>query len=107
MNIIKHVKLKNISVLKIAPAKKHLIGKLVLECEDEILNTTENLFNDRNVACAKSNCLIHTFLLVIICLLLLVVTCVSFHFYYTKYQPKQKHLLPFNNIVFKLEEIRY
>ena len=27
--------------------KKCLIDKLVLECEDEILNTTENLLNDR------------------------------------------------------------
>ena len=41
--------------------EKRLIGKLVLECEDEILNTTETLLNDKKVACARNNCLIHTF----------------------------------------------
>ena len=27
--------------------EKHLVGKLVLRCEDEILNTTEILLNDK------------------------------------------------------------
>ena len=39
---------------------KLLIGKLVLECEDEILNTTETLFNDKNVTCAKCDCFVYT-----------------------------------------------
>ena len=51
LNIIKHVKLTNIWILKI-------IGKLALEYENEILNTTGNLLNDKKVACAKRNCLI-------------------------------------------------
>ena len=73
--------------------KKCLLGKLVLECEDEILNTTGTLLNDENEAYANTNYLIHTISLVIICLLILVVICVSY-FYYTKNPPKQKHLLP-------------
>ena len=80
-----------------------LIGKLILECEDEILNTTEILLNDEKVACSKINCLIHTISFVIICLLLLVVIFVSCYFYYTKYRSKQ----PFHGIDVKLGEIRY
>ena len=33
--------------IKNCSCKKRLIGKLLLECEDEILNTTENLLNDK------------------------------------------------------------
>ena len=41
--ILLHVIVKNDEylVLKIAHVKKGLIGELVLECEDEILNATE------------------------------------------------------------------
>ena len=46
--------------------EKRLISKLILECKDEILNTTETLLNDKKVACAKSTCLIHTISLEII-----------------------------------------
>ena len=35
---------------------KRLIGKLGLQCEDEILNKAETLLNDEKVACVKSNC---------------------------------------------------
>ena len=80
--------------------KKRLIGKLVIECEDEILNTTEA--TDKKVTFEKSNCFMHTFLLETICLLLLVVICVSCYFYYTKYRSKQKHLLPFHDTSIKL-----
>ena len=38
----------------------------MLECEDEVLNTTETLLNDKIVAYAKINCFIHTILLIII-----------------------------------------
>ena len=86
--------------------EKGLIGKLGLEYEDEILDTTETLLNDKKVA-FSSNCLIHVISLVIICLLLLVVICVSCYFYYTKNLPRQKHLLPFNDTTNKLGEIRY
>ena len=40
-------------------------------------------------------------------MLLLFVICVSCYFYYTKYRPKQKHLLPFNDTSIKLGDIRY
>ena len=41
-------------MLKIAFVKNFSVGKLVLECGDKILNTTEILINDRKVAFAKS-----------------------------------------------------
>ena len=62
--------------IKNCSCEKRLTGKLVLECEDEILNTTEILLNDKKVACAKSNCFIHTISLVIICLLLFIFICI-------------------------------
>ena len=77
--------------------EKCLIGKLVLEYEDEILNTT--LLNNKKVAYAKRNCLIHTISSIIICLLSLFVTCVICYFYYKKCRSKQIHLLQFHNIV--------
>ena len=64
--------------------EKHLIDKLVLECEDDLLKTAEILLNDKKVACAKSNCLFHIISLLITCLLLLVVICISYYFYYTR-----------------------
>ena len=33
--------------------KKRLIGKLVLACENEILNTTKTPLDDKNVTCEK------------------------------------------------------
>ena len=63
--------------------KKHLIDKLVLECEDEILDTTETSLDDKKETC-ENNCLIHTISSVIICLLLIVVICVSCYFYYAR-----------------------
>ena len=33
--------------------KKRLISKLVLECEDEILNTSETLLTHKKAACAE------------------------------------------------------
>ena len=65
-----------------------LFGKLLLECEDEILNATETLLNHKKLACEKSNCLFHTVSLMIICLLLLALIFVSCYFYYTKYRAK-------------------
>ena len=65
-----------------------LICKLLLEFEDEILNATETLLNDKKVSCTKIDCLIHTILLVITCLLLSVIICVSCYVCYKIYQPK-------------------
>ena len=43
--------------------KKRLFGKLVLEYEDEILNTTETSPDDKKKKHEKSNFLIHNILL--------------------------------------------
>ena len=83
--------------------EKCLVSKLALECEDEILNRTETLLNDKKVTYAKSNCLIRTTSLVIICLCLLVVICVSCYFYQRKYRSKK----PFHDINIKLGKIRF
>ena len=83
--------------------KKRLIGKLVLESEDEITNTTGTLLNYKKIACAKRICLIHTVSLVMILLLLLAVICVSCYFCCTKYESKQ----PFCDINIKSGEIRH
>ena len=77
--------------------KKRLVDKLVLACEDEILNTTENLLNEKKVTSEKNICFIQTTSLIIICLLLLVVISISCYSYYANYRSKQKHLLPFPN----------
>ena len=43
--------------------RKTLIDKLVLECKDEILNTTDTIsIADKKITC-KNNCLIYTILL--------------------------------------------
>ena len=51
--------------------KKCLFAKLILTCEDEILNIMETSFVDKRVTCEKDNCLIYTVSWIIICLLLL------------------------------------
>ena len=54
--------------------KKRLFGKLVLACEDEILNTTETSLNDKKVTCVKNNYLFYMISWVIICLLFVVIS---------------------------------
>ena len=73
----------NIWIMKTVFPKKRLICKLLLECEDEVLSTTETL--PKKVACEKSNCPSCTIL------------CFSCYFYCTKYLPKKKHLLQFQD----------
>ena len=65
-----------------------LICKLLLGFEDEVLNATETLLYDKKVSCTKIDCLIHTILLVITCLLLSVIICVICYVCYKIYQPK-------------------
>ena len=65
--------------IKICLWKKRQFDKLILTCEDEMLNKTAILTFE------KSNCLIHIISLVIICLSLLFVISISCYFYYTKY----------------------
>ena len=69
--------------------EKRLIDNLVLECEDEILNST----NDKKVRCRKNNCLIHTVSLVVICTLLLVVVFIGCYYYYIRDWIKKKHVV--------------
>ena len=76
--IDKHLDIKNCS------CEKRLIGKLVLACEDEILNTTEDSLDNKKVTCEKNNCIIHKISLVIIYFLLLVVISVSYYYYFTR-----------------------
>ena len=63
--------------------KKCLIDKIVLECQDEILNTTETSLDDKKVICKKKkkkNWLIHIILLAVTCLLLLIAVFISCYF---------------------------
>ena len=53
--------------------KKRLIGKLVLECEDEVLNKTEISPDNQKVIYQKNYFLIHTISLAVIYLLLIAV----------------------------------
>ena len=69
--------------------RKRQFGKLVIACEDEILNTTETLLDDKKYTCEKRNCLIHIISLVITCTLLLTVISTGCYYYYTRYCKKQ------------------
>ena len=75
--------------------EKRLIGKLVLESEDEILNTTETSLDDKKETCEKSNRLIDTVSLIVICMLLLAVVSIACYYYYTRYWKKQYNLLSY------------
>ena len=67
LSVIKHVKLVRISILKTAHAKKHLFGKLLLVCQNEILNTTKSLTIDKKVRkIAYSNYSIDVYMFIII-----------------------------------------
>ena len=68
--IFRYLDIKNCSY------KKHLLDKLVLLCENEILNTTEASVDDKKVT------------YIIICFLLLVVVFISCNIYHTKHWTK-------------------
>ena len=69
-------------------------GNLVLACENETLNTTETLLDDENTTHQKTNSLLQSISLAIICLLLLVVISVSYY-YYTRDRIKKEHSLSY------------
>ena len=73
------------------------------ECEDEILNATGKLIIVEKKACPKKNYFINVTSLPIIYLLLFAVICAGCYFYYTKYQAKQKHVIPFQDVKINLE----
>ena len=78
--------------IKNSSCRKRLIGKLILECDDKILNATEDSLDDKKEIYEKNNCLIHTISLIIICTLLFVVS-IDCHYYYTRLEKKQKNFL--------------
>ena len=62
--------------------EKPLIGRVVLAAYgNKILNTAKSSLDDKKVTCDINNCLIHTILLVIICLLIPVIVFISCFFY--------------------------
>ena len=63
--------------IKNCSCEEYLFDKLVLTCEDDILNTTDTSLNGKKVTGEKRNCLILTIYLVIICLLLLIVATIG------------------------------
>ena len=75
--------------------EKRLICKLILECKDELLSTTESSLDDKKVICKKINCLIHTASLVITCLLLLAVVSIGCYFYYTRNWIKKRTVISY------------
>ena len=75
--------------------EKHLIGKSVLKCYCEILNTTEAFIDYKKVTSEKRNCLIHTISLVIICLSLLIDISVRFCNYYTRDWIKKEYVVSY------------
>ena len=70
--------------IKNRSCEKPLFGKLVIACEDEILNATKTSLVNKKGTSEKNNCLIYTISLIIVCLLLLVVIFVSCYYYYTR-----------------------
>ena len=76
-NIDEYLDIKN------ALCEKSLIGKLVLECEDEILNANETSLDYQKIT-SKKNYLIHAISLAIICLLLFAVVSIGCYYYYTR-----------------------
>ena len=76
--------------IKNCSCEEQLIPKLVLEPEDEILNTTQSLLDNKKVARQKSNCFINAVSLIVICTLLLAVASISCYCYYTRFRKKQK-----------------
>ena len=68
---------------KLVNIKKRLFGKLVLACEDEILNTTETLIFNLRVTYGENNCLARTTSSFELCASLLVMIFIICYYYYT------------------------
>ena len=69
---------------------KLLIGKRLIEYEDETLNTTETLLDKKKETCELSYLHIS---LIIICTLLLIIISIGCYYHYTRYLPKQNNIL--------------
>ena len=77
--------------------RKRLFDKLVLKCEDEILDTTDTISITYVKETCKNNCLIYIILLKIMCLILLAIVSISCYYYYTRYWTKREYSM--SNIV--------
>ena len=77
--------------------------KLVIECEDEILNTTETSLNDKKSLCKKSNYLIYTISLAIICFFIISFLLCWLLFLLYKISTKTKIFLAFQDTSIKLD----
>ena len=91
-SVIRHLKLMNIKNIENCSCEKRLIGKLVLGCEDKILNTTKTSPYNKRVICEKRNCFNHTILLAITRLLFLAVASIGCYYYYTRDWMKKEYL---------------
>ena len=56
VNVIKHEKTCKYLEIKNCSCEKRLIGKLILECEDEILNATETSLDEKKETRKKKQC---------------------------------------------------
>ena len=75
--------------------RKTLPDKLVLEWKDQILNTTDTISIADQKVTFKNNCLIHTILLSIMCLILLAIVSIGCYYYYTRYWLKKEYSMPY------------
>ena len=73
-------KIEKYLATKDCSCEERLIRELVLECEGEILNAAETIKMEH---AKRNNCLVHTILLVITCLLLVVGVSISGYYHYT------------------------
>ena len=69
--------------------RKRLIGRLVLECEDGILNTTKGSFDDKKVTSKINNCFVHAISLVTDCILSLFSISISCCYFYARHWTKK------------------
>ena len=63
---IKAYKIDEYLDIKNCSHKKRLIVQLLLEWDNEILNTTKTSLDDKNESCERNNCLIHKISLVLL-----------------------------------------
>ena len=63
---IKAYKIDEYLNIKNCSHKKRLIVQLLLEWDNEILNTTKTSLDDKNESCERNNCLIHKISLVLL-----------------------------------------
>ena len=71
--------------IKTCSSERCKIGKLVLECENEILNTTAMSLNDKIVTLKKFFCLINTISWSITCLFSLAAFSIGCYYHHTRY----------------------